>query len=134
MTASIGIRLRGIVLLFVLAGLIAGHAGPSLCDASYNTLLKLNSQFPSLSASDTGPACDCIFANPENSSLPESIIRRDRGGHHDLFKLLCIDGAWFARSGTLPERSCSIVQSTILSSSSPSYYHIIFIHLKDGGK
>lgn len=134
MTLRINKELRRIALLFVIAGMITGLASPSACDEFYNNLLKLNGQPCEISSINTAIANDCITSGEtasHNQSRP--IVRSSGNTRTDLFRLASGGLLCSSYSITIHHLTLFLIAAAA-SSAALSYYHITFIHLKDGHK
>ncbi len=133
-TLRINKELRKIALLLVMAGMVMGLASPSVCDEFYNNLLKLNGHTYEIRSINTSPVPDCITSNETSGYNPyRPVVRRGGNSRTVLFRLisngsLCTSGCILTRHLSLLLLVSAVCAVTL------SYYHILFIHLKDGHK
>ena len=134
MSLQTGKELRKIALLIVIAGMIMGLASPSACDEFYNNLLKLNGQSNEICYVNIGVAQDCIAAR-ENSDHNQyrPVVRKSGNARIALFRL-SNGGAVSSANAVLINYLSLMLLVSVICAAAFSYYHIIYIHLKDGRK
>jgi len=126
--------LRRLAALLAIAGMIIGLVSPADFDEFYNNLLRLNKRPYEISHVNTGITHDCI--NPgeavsHNQYRP--IVRRGGNARVDLFRLAGGDSLCSPYTILINHLS-KVLLSSLLLSAAISYYHITFIHFRDGHK
>lgn len=134
MTLQISKELKRIALLFVIMGLLAGLACPAACDEFYNNLLKLSGQSSEIRSVYPGPVTDCISSSETSGYNPyRPVVRRSGSARPDLLRLTGNGSLCFLN--TFHNNHLSLLLLVLLTCTAAlSYYHIIYIHLKDGQK
>ena len=124
---------RRIILLLVVAGMIAGLIGPAACDGFYNSFLKPGNCPIELSVPDNSTSIDCIVESTIQISLQRPEARR---GGYDQVNLIRPSCSILSSLGLnlLTGRFYMFVLLTMLIVGTLSYFHILFIHQKDGHK
>lgn len=134
MTLRINKELRRIALLLVIAGMIMGLASPSACDEFYNNLLKLNGQPYEIGYVNTGIVHDYITnGETESHNQYRPVARRYTNARIGIFRLV-YGGSVSSSCINLINQLSLMLLISVTYIAALSYYHIIFIHVKDGHK
>lgn len=134
MAYQINKKLRRIAEILIFAGMITALISPAACDEFYNSLIKLNGQPFEISYYSIGITHDCITSCESAShNQYRSKVRRSGNTRADIFRLIS-GGSLFSSYSILVNHFSVLLLILVTCVAALSYYHIKFIHLKDGHK
>ena len=123
-----------ITLLLVIACMIAGLIGSVACDEFYNSVLKSDGCPIGFRVPDNSTSIDCIVENATQISFQRPEARKS--GYDQVDPVRPGGSVLFSSAGLnlLNCRFYLFILLAILIAGNLSYFHILFIHQKDGQK
>lgn len=125
---------RKITLLLIVVCMHAGLLDPIVCDAFYNSFLTSDNLPIELSVPDNSTSIDCIVESATQISFQRPEAKKNGADQVNLIRPGCSVLFSSARLNLLTVRFYMFVLLAMMIAGTLSYFHILYIHQKDGHK